>query len=201
MTNTTREVFEALLAEMKKDAEAARNEYYGKIKARVAALAGITYNEFRDTVKPPRQNGYPVPMNAEQREAFNMIAPENGRCSYSWNTIVIVRPDIDEYIKKLVAEDMRAMFEGFIQKQTKKTDGILKGRSVEVTGRVTGNLECYLTFKLEDGARFQMQTQIVWKVSVNNNLFWQFPTTFHEAFTAAGEKIKAPSEAKLKANL
>jgi hypothetical protein len=74
-------------------------------------------------------------------------------------------------------------------------------RPVIVTGYVTRNLEGSFTFKLGDGARFNMKTQIVWHTYQHGTTYWQFPTTFHDAVKADGSPVKGACEATLKKEL
>jgi hypothetical protein len=130
--------------------------------------------------------------------SFQESAIIDGRFSHKLFAV----DDINAKIDKIVADNIKAMFESFILKQTKKTEDIIKGRKATVTGSVHNfNLECYLKFMLEDGAKFDMQTQIVWKCNSYGTHYYAFPTTFHNAYKADGTKINVPSEAKLKANL
>jgi hypothetical protein len=100
--------------------------------------------------------------------------------------------------KKRVDEDERNMFQSFIAKQTEKVAAIIKSRGYEAEGKVGSDLTGSINFKLTDGSSFTMRFQIVWKTSQLGNLFWQFPTTFHNAVKADGTRITPASEAKMK---
>ena len=96
---------------------------------------------------------------------------------------------------RLVDETAEDLFETFINKQTHKTDEIINGRAGHVTGNVQPSIwQSVLHFVLADGARFEMRMKIVPKVSCLGNPFYQFPTTFHDAFTAEGEQVWASEE-------
>lgn len=107
--------------------------------------------------------------------------------------------EINALINQWVDRDMRAMFDGFIAKNTEKLAPILKGRDVDVTGTVSGSLEGDFRFiVVGSNAAFTMRTQIVWKyLSAYGTHFWQFPTTFHAATSDKGHKIGQPSHARL----
>jgi hypothetical protein len=106
-----------------------------------------------------------------------------------------------EAVALLVDETAKALFEVFVEKQTRKTDEIINGRAGHVSGIVQPTIwQSTLHFVLADSVRFEMRMKIVPKVSCCGNPFYQFPTTFHDAYDAKGEKVWA-SEDNLKDTL
>ena len=190
--SSTRQVFETLLQQMKNSATQHLTESYLRIKEDVAKWEGKTYGEFLNHFQ--RKDAY------TKHHAMRMAVDASGRGSLWRGTTIKVRDDVDTYISQCVQRDLSEMFESFIEKQTEKTTDIIKGRPIKsIEGKIFDNLECRLHFELEDGSRFEMRCQIVWKFSSKGTRFWQFPTTFHNAVRADGTKIVQPSEAKLKA--
>jgi hypothetical protein len=55
-----------------------------------------------------------------------------------------------------------------------------------------------MAFTFADGASFDVQSQVVWKTSVNGVHFPQFPTCFRNVKLSNGTKMELPSEAKMK---
>jgi len=47
--------------------------------------------------------------------------------------------------------------------------------------------------EVQNGAKCELTTKVVWKVSVNGNEYFQMPTTFHNAFDPKGRKVARPS--------
>ena len=66
----------------------------------------------------------------------------------------------------------------------------------EITGR--NLMDSWMTIEFADGSGFQVQTQIVWKRSVNNVHFNQFPTCFRNVTMKDGSRMELPSEEKMK---
>lgn len=100
-----------------------------------------------------------------------------------------------EAVTSLVEDSVKELFQSFIAKQTHKIDEIISGRAGHVTGNVQPSLwESTLFFVLADGTRFEMRMKIVQKISCCGNPFWQFPTTFHNAYDAKGEKVWSSEE-------
>lgn len=78
---------------------------------------------------------------------------------------------------------------GFISELGKKF-------TVDVSG--SGALSNDIIFKFDDGSRFDIQNQIVGKVSHLGTYFYTYPTTFHNAYLPDGTKISGPSEFTVK---
>lgn len=188
-------IFKKILESLIENARFERQEHYSKILEQARKLEGQCLFDIRNDFH--RKSGSYF-MKPREKEIIEML-DYGGKSNRVPLTII---PNIDNYIEKKIKRDIDQMFEAFIMKQTKKTENIIKSRKIKkVSGRVSSGLNTYLSFVLEDGSRFNMQCQIVWKVSSRDKDFWQFPTTFHDAYTSDGKKIERPSESSLKEQL
>jgi hypothetical protein len=106
-----------------------------------------------------------------------------------------------EAVVKAKAERFAAdMVTQFIHKVGTKLSGIVEKKNgthaVSIRG---GSLNDYwMAFTFADGASFDVQSQVVWKTSVNGVHFPQFPTCFRNVKLSNGTKMELPSEAKMK---
>ena len=65
-------------------------------------------------------------------------------------------------------------------------------------GRATP-FESTIRFTFNDGSNFLLKNSIVASRSVNNTFFFRYPATFHDAYSAKGQKIANPDEYSVKA--
>lgn len=195
---SAREIFEKLLEEMKINFQEKRGKYYYARKKEAETLEGKTYKEIKKYLAAEYGKYYFCNSDGVARDIDRML--EDREENYLNDmAIKVVRKDIDSYIKERIDDDTKDMFESFLSKQTKKTDDIIKGRNVFVKGRIRDNLlEGDINFILDDGSKFDMRFQVISKYSSQGKFFYQFPTTFHNAFMKNGEQIKNPSEKRLK---
>jgi hypothetical protein len=196
---SVRKVFEEVLAGMRKEAETNLTHHYTKLAEGAKIVEGLTHDKatyLLDKTYGLRWGGGYY-SNDVTRFQYRLLNFSNDSFM---SGITSLKPaaEIKRIIGQVVEDDLRSMFESFILKQTEKVNGILKGRKVHVKSRVYANLEGTFDFVLEDGSKFLMKTQIVWKMSPKGKRFWQFPTTFHNAFKANGTAIKPASEINLK---
>lgn len=195
--DSVKQVFETVLAGMKKNVEEDLRAHYTKLAKQAQEWDGLPEREVDKITTKIYHTHY---------RAWKFDNPDYKFQSYLFhydyapNVVgqVVKIVNVQKYIDKFVADSLRDMFESFIAKQTEKVNGILKGRKVHVRSSVSRSLEGTFDFNLEDGAKFRMQTQIVWKMSPKGKRFWQFPTTFHNAVKADGTAIRPPSEDALK---
>ena len=198
---SVKQVFEGVLAGMKKEAETRITAHYTKIA-----------EETKEFDKLEVMKGYHAILKKFGRNLGGGYYGNSADSAFSQRLLkytfsfpqrmeLIPEAEIRTYIAKTTARDVQQMFESFILKQTEKVNGILKGRKVKVHSQVYPNLEGTFAFTLEDGSKFLMKTQVVWKISPKGKRFWQFPTTFHNAIKADGVRIRTPSEAVLKKEL
>jgi hypothetical protein len=105
----------------------------------------------------------------------------------------------DSIIAKYAEEKAEAMVNAFVQKVGAKLSGIVDRKGNLDTTEISGSLsDHWMTFTFKDGSRFQVQSQIVWKTSVNGVHFAQFPTCFRRVTLKDGSKLELPSESKMK---
>jgi hypothetical protein len=200
---SVKQVFEKVLEGLRGEVEANLTRHYTRLAAEMKELDGKCLDE-ASKIMDKKYDHYYKFSNPDHNFQYRCVtfgyAPVYIKnCS---QVIKYLAPEVvKEKIRKTVAEDLKSMFDSYIAKQTEKVNGILKGRKATVSSSVSRNLEGYYKFALADGAKFGMQTQIVWKTSPKGKRFWQFPTTFHNAIKANGTTIKNPSEANLKKEL
>jgi hypothetical protein len=111
-----------------------------------------------------------------------------------------LRSNTDEIIKANAESFAADMVTQFIHKVGTKLSGIVEKKNgthkVSITG---GTLRDYwMAFTFADGASFDVQSQVIWKTSVNGVHFPQFPTCFRNVKLSNGSKMELPSEAKMK---
>ena len=196
-----RKVFEGVLESMKKEAETRIRAHYSKIAEESKVFDGSEvragYHAIMKKFGGDLGGGYQG--NSTDSDFSKRLLKYT--LGYPQKMELIPPGEIRANISKATEDDVREMFESFILKQTEKVNGILKGRKVHVKSRVYSNLEGTFDFVLNDGSKFLMKTQVVWKISPKGKRFWQFPTTFHNAIRADGVAIRLPSEAALKREL
>jgi hypothetical protein len=193
-----RVVFENILKEMKANFRKERTDYYNRLYTKLAAVfpsGQPNYSTAHDAIEKAFPGHYDIWSRMIARDFIVKVTQDVYDNKYE---LVAEGRKLMSIIKSKVDTDERNMFEAFIQKQTEKVAAIIKARGLQVTGHVRGNLECEINFVLADGTKFDMTCQVVWKTSVLGKLFWQFPTTFHNVYTADGTAVSTPSEAKLK---
>jgi hypothetical protein len=106
-----------------------------------------------------------------------------------------------EAVVKAKAERFAAdMVTQFIHKVGTKLSGIVekKNGTHKVTIRGGSLNDYWMAFTFADGSEFDVQSQVVWKTSVNGVHFPQFPTCFRNVKLSNGTKMELPSEAKMK---
>jgi hypothetical protein len=104
-----------------------------------------------------------------------------------------------EIIAKKAKEYADFAVTGFIAKMVSKFDGICEAKGNVTTVKANGSLGWNaIRFEFADGSSFDAQNSIVSKWSVNGRPFNQYPTTFHNVILPGGERMKQPSEAKVK---
>jgi hypothetical protein len=88
----------------------------------------------------------------------------------------------------------------FVCRVGKKLSDIVDKKGNLTKAEITGRnlLDSWMTLAFADGSGFQVQTQIVWKRSVNNVHFNQFPTCFRNVTMKDGSRMELPSEEKMK---
>lgn len=112
----------------------------------------------------------------------------------------VLRPNTDEIIKARAEQFGQDMVTAFIHKVGMKLSGIVnkKDGSHKVSIRGGSLKDYWMHFTFADGAHFDVQSQVVWKRSINGVQFPQFPTCFRNVVKSDGSKMELPSEAKMK---
>ena len=124
----------------------------------------------------------------------------NGSSRYDRTWAIKTQAELDKLVAaeaNRYADDIVNMF--VFRVGTKLSDIVDKKGNLtkaEITGR--NLMDSWMTIEFADGSGFQVQTQIVWKRSVNNVHFNQFPTCFRNVTMKDGSRMELPSEEKMK---
>lgn len=115
----------------------------------------------------------------------------NGHYVYS------VKKDYKTIVDKMAKQSAKDAVEGFVLKMKMKLSVIVgsRGIGVDVSGNSNRNT---ISFEFEDKSRFTVQNSIVLSYSVYGKPFYRYPTTFHNVVLPNGDKLRNPSEAKIK---
>jgi hypothetical protein len=90
------------------------------------------------------------------------------------------------------------MVNAFVHKVGTKLSGIVEKKVLAETS-ISGSLQSHwMHFKFQDGSAFDVQSQIIWKTSINGVYFPQYPTCFRSVKMSNGQSMDTPSEAKMK---
>jgi hypothetical protein len=111
------------------------------------------------------------------------------------NRVWTLRPNTDEIVKAKAERFAADMVTQFIHKVGTKLSGIVEKKNgthkVSITG---GTLRDYwMAFTFADGASFDVQSQVIWKTSINGVHFPQFPTCFRNVKLSNGTKMELPA--------
>ncbi len=119
-------------------------------------------------------------------------------------------PDWKKRIHDRAVRQAESMQAAFCEKNTEKLAAIIEGKA-NVKGDpeilnvhcLSGVIQGNIKFSFKDASHFTVRNKIVEKgtrdVYGNWTPFWQYPTTFHEAFLASGKKMPGqPSEQEMK---
>ena len=115
----------------------------------------------------------------------------NGHYVYS------LKKDYVSIVDKMAKQSAKDAVEGFVLKMKNKLSVIVggKGIGVDVSGNSNRNT---ISFEFADGSKFTVQNSIVLSYSVYGKPFYRYPTTFHNVILPNGDKLRNPSEAKIK---
>ncbi len=120
--------------------------------------------------------------------------------SYQGITVYVAKENLDELLENDAIKYAKEVVEHWQYKQIEKYNEIVdskkgvKGKVIKF-GSLTNNS---IRFEWEDGSGFTVQNQITYCTSNKGTYFNRFPTTFHNVTLVGGEKVKQPSEAKVK---
>lgn len=150
-----------------------------------------------------RQNRYEYFANQQKQQAISpYIEQAKDATSYTpWNMpkTYVLRSGNDERIARKAKDYADFAVAGFIVKMVDKFEGICEAKGNCTVVKANGSLGWNaIRFEFADGASFDAQNSIVSKWSSKGRPFNQYPTTFHNVVLPGGERMKQPSEAKVK---
>lgn len=115
--------------------------------------------------------------------------------SYTW----ALKANVEEIVKAKAERFAEDQVIAFVYKVGTKLSGVVEKKGNLAKASISGNLQDHwMTFEFADKAEFQVQSQIVWKCSINGKHFAQYPTCFRNVKLSNGSKMELPSEAKMK---
>ena len=108
-----------------------------------------------------------------------------------------LKKDYKSIIDKMAKQSAKEAVEGFVLKMKMKLSVIVGSHKmgVDVSGSSSRNT---ISFEFEDKSRFTVQNAIVLSYSVYGKPFYRYPTTFHNVILPNGDKLRNPSEARVK---
>ena len=117
----------------------------------------------------------------------------NERGGYAYT----LKSDYKSILKKMATQNAKEGVEKFVYKMKMKLSVIVGGRGIGVN--VDGNHNRNtMSFEFEDGSKFTVKNGIVLSYSIYGKPFYRYPTTFHDVILPNGDKLRNPSEAKIK---
>lgn len=149
-----------------------------------------------------RQNRYEYFANQQKQQAINPYIEQAAGQSHSiWHTPknYVLKSGNDERIAIQAKNYADFAVAGFIVKMVDKFEGICEAKGNCTVVKANGSLGWNaIRFEFADGSSFDAQNSIVSKWSSKGRPFNQYPTTFHNVILPGGERMKQPSEAKVK---
>lgn len=111
-----------------------------------------------------------------------------------------LKQDVEAVIARCAEQFASDMVMEFVQKTGSKLSGIVQKKQSGHLVTISGSSlhDHWMHFAFEDGSSFDVQSQVVWKTSVNGVFFHQFPTCFRNVVLSNGTRMALPSEAKMK---
>ena len=108
-----------------------------------------------------------------------------------------LKKDYKSIVDKMAKQSAKDAVESFVLKMKNKLSVIVGGRGigVDVSGNSNRNT---ISFEFEDKSKFTVQNSIVLSYSVYGKPFYRYPTTFHNVILPNGDKLRKPSESKIK---
>lgn len=108
---------------------------------------------------------------------------------------------LDVFASKEAKFATDSFFDGFIAKNVRKLEGVLKGVAIEkINHGFQSDLTGWVWVGCEKGAQISMSFSIEYAMSPKGKWFSRFPTRFHDIVCTDGTRIKYASEAKAKSD-
>ena len=149
-----------------------------------------------------KQNRYEYFANQQKQQAIAPYIEQAAGQSHSiWHTPknYVLKSGNDERIAIQAKNYADFAAAGFIAKMVDQFEGICEAKGNCTVVKANGSLGWNaIRFEFADGASFDAQNSIVSKWSSKGRPFNQYPTTFHNVILPGGERMKQPSEAKVK---
>jgi hypothetical protein len=123
---------------------------------------------------------------------FHFVFHEKGITKLKPNYTELAAKEANQVSKETITKWQVKMYDklgGFLNDLNKKF-------TTDVIGKKMNENDIF--FKFEDGSRFSIRNSIVPKVSNKGTYFYTYPTTFHNAVLANGEKVANPNELTVK---
>lgn len=157
----------------------------------------------------------PVPPVARDKESREKYEGDIETLAYYAQTAVIQWESVgrkrhyylasDRVFEELSQTQATDESEGFYFKMADKLGGFVMDIGKELTAvedvdrRNASPFDSSIRFRFSDNSHFVVKNSIVMSTSVRGLAFFRYPTTFHDAFNARGEKIANPDELSVKA--
>lgn len=113
-----------------------------------------------------------------------------------------LRDDLESSVRVAVERGVQEMVDRYVHKNTSKIAPIIHAKGEPKKVDVGwGNLQGWgfagvIRFEFEDGTKFRVDNQAVWKMTYRGKPFYQFPTTFHDVrFKNGTVKSMVPEQA------
>jgi hypothetical protein len=169
-----------------------------RILGDVKRLAGMFNSYDPSVIYPTKQgDGYGNRVQADNRmQAMMFLDVDRSGGYHNPKYVLIAEPE-----KMIVAKAHRwaeDQVTRFVHRVGTKLSGIVEKKRLAKADISGSLLDHWMHFKFDDGASFDVQSQIVWKTSINGVHFGQFPTCFRNVKLSNGTKMELPSEAKMK---
>lgn len=186
-----REIAEPYRVKAVEQSKAQQTRFIEQINAE-AAKCNTLNPQVLFPLKSTKQSRAVYIANAEhQMMAHKYIVSEGGDWKF--------KTDFNDIIDSIAKSFANEMVISFVYKVGTKLSGIVERKGNLSKTAITGSLQDHwMTLEFADGSNFQVQSQIVWKCSINGVHFPQFPTCFRNVTMPDGSKMELPSEFKMK---
>lgn len=197
-----REIFEDVVKDLKDDYVAMLDNRFDMLISEAREL-NDTVDLYRALKKISRysSDGYNLNSDGHFVNAIMRYVNEDGTWASTARHNTKSKLDEDLAVTKKAKEIeylTKMMFEGFINKNTAKIEAVFGDRELKTIRKSLGSsLTGEVLFEFTNGDSFLVVNTIEFAISKLGNWFNRFPTRFHNV-VLSGEKMKQPSEAKMK---